>query len=112
MGNRTRIDDGSAVTAADIARFLDSTPVALSIGAVILLAFVGGIVGYFRAQARRPRIAAWIIVIGFAVYVFGDLLAMNWPFVAIDGIGFLISVALLLFVVLRRPARDGARDLT
>jgi uncharacterized membrane protein (UPF0136 family) len=112
MGNRTRIDDGSAVTAADIARFLNSAPVAFSIGAVILLAFVGGIIGYFRGDVRRPRIAAWIIVIGFAIYVFGDLLAMNWPFVAIDGIAFLIAVALLLFVILWRPARGGARNLT
>lgn len=94
--------------AAGIARFLDSVPVALAIGAVILVAIVGGGVAYRRALVRQQRIAAWIIAAGFAVYVFGDLLARNWPFVAVDGLCFLIAAVLLLAVTLRpRRSRPG-----
>lgn len=87
----------------EIARFLDATPVALSIGAVIFAAIVGGVRSFLRSRVRGQRIAAWIIAIGFAVYVSGDLLAENWPLVVIDGLSFLVAVGILLVVSLRSP---------
>jgi hypothetical protein len=91
------------VKAEGIARFLDSAPVALAIGAVILVAIVGGVRSFVRARVQGQRIAAWVIALGFAVYVFGDLLARNWPLVVVDGLSFLVSVGILLVVTLRSP---------